>query len=247
VGAQSFVVFPAIDILDGKCVRLMHGDYAQQTVYHTDPVGVAEQFSQLGASWVHVVDLDAAKDGHPVHAALIERIARSGVRVQYGGGVRTMADAQRMFSCGVQRVVVGTAAVGDTEFIQDLFHTYDSERIVIGIDARDGFVATQGWLETSQWRAEALAQRLCALGATQFVFTDIGRDGAMRGPNVEALRCFSSGHDGRVIASGGVSRIEDIETLRSCSDARCTGVIVGRALYTGAVSLRDALACAHGV
>ncbi len=241
----AFVVFPAIDILDGKCVRLMHGDYAQQTVYHTDPVQVAEQFVQSGASWVHVVDLDAAKNGKPVHDALIERIAGSGVRVQYGGGVRTMADAERMFSCGVQRVIVGTAAVGDTAFIQQLFHTYASDRIAIGIDARDGFVATQGWLETSQWRAEVLAQRLCALGATQFVFTDIGRDGAMRGPNVEALQLFASGHDGCVIASGGVSCIEDIATLRSYR--RCAGVVIGRALYTGAVSLREALAFEQAV
>lgn len=246
--SSEFTVYPAIDVLGGKCVRLFQGDYAQSTVYHDDPVAMAKTFVAQGARWVHVVDLDGAKQGQPVHMRTIERIRReTGVCVQYGGGIRTLEHAAMMLDVGVDRIILGTAAVTDPQMIGTLVAAHGPERIAIGIDARDGFVATEGWLSTSHWRSEALAAHLCSFGITQFIFTDIARDGALQGPNIVALRSFLQGHTGRVIASGGVSTLADIRALQACQEEGCVGVIVGRALYTGQISFKDVGSIAEDV
>ncbi|QJC50377.1 1-(5-phosphoribosyl)-5-[(5-phosphoribosylamino)methylideneamino]imidazole-4-carboxamide isomerase [Paenibacillus albicereus] len=238
---STFTIYPAIDIRGGKAVRLVQGDYAQETVYNDSPVQAARDWEAQGASWIHLVDLDGAKAGHPVNAELIGEIARSvSVPVQLGGGLRTEADVERLLSLGVSRVILGTAAIEDRAFVERVLASH-GERVAIGIDAKNGYVATRGWLETSEVKAEELAKELAAKGAKTFIFTDISRDGMMQGPNVEAIRSLAAYSGAEVIASGGVSRIEDLRTLAEHAQEGISGAIVGKALYTGAISLADAV------
>ncbi len=238
---SSFVLYPAIDIRGGKCVRLIQGDYNRETVYNENPVEVAGEWQAQGAQWIHLVDLDGAKAGHPVNDALIGRIARSvNVPVQAGGGLRTMDDVERLLNAGVSRVILGTAAIEDRQFVQDVLQRY-GERVAIGIDARDGYVATRGWLETSEVKAEQLARELAELGARTFIFTDISRDGMMGGPNVEAIVRLAKISGQTVIASGGVSRYDDLIRLAAHREDGVGGAIIGKALYTGSIGLRKAL------
>lgn len=243
--SEDFVLYPAIDMIDGKCVRLLHGDFAQATVYHTDPVAMAQSFAAQGAQWIHVVDLDAAKRGHLVHTGIVEQIVRhTGLRVQYGGGIRTKAHVETLRGIGVERCIVGTAATHDTTWMTDVLAT-DPTGVAIGIDTRNGYVATQGWVETTQWQAVELARRWKSCGVNTFVFTDIATDGALQGPNVEALVAFAKGNPWHVIASGGVSSVADVLRLHALRHHGICGAIVGRAIYTGDMDLRaafDALA-----
>jgi phosphoribosylformimino-5-aminoimidazole carboxamide ribotide isomerase len=238
---SSFIIYPAIDIRDGKCVRLVQGDYNQETVYNTNPLEVALEWEASGGEWIHLVDLDGAKAGHPVNDVLIGKIASSvKVPVQVGGGLRTEQDVDRLLSLGVSRVILGTAAIEDREFVYKLLARH-GEKVAIGIDARDGFVATRGWLETSQVKAEDLAVQLAGHGAKTFIFTDISRDGMMGGPNVEAITHLAKVSGQTVIASGGVSRMEDLTRLAKQSANGVGGAIVGKALYTGSIKLEEAL------
>jgi len=238
---SDFIIYPAIDIRDGKCVRLVQGDYNQETVYNDQPVEVAADWEAQGAQWIHLVDLDGAKAGYPVNADLIGRIAKSvGVPVQLGGGIRTESDIDRLLSLGVSRVILGTAAIEDRKFVHESLRKH-GERIAIGIDARDGFVATRGWLETSEVKAVDLAVQLAEYGARTFIFTDISRDGMMGGPNVEAIVAMAEASGQTVIASGGVSQLSDLTRLAQYSTSGVGGAIVGKALYTGAIQLSDAL------
>ncbi|TCZ75994.1 1-(5-phosphoribosyl)-5-[(5-phosphoribosylamino)methylideneamino]imidazole-4-carboxamide isomerase [Paenibacillus albiflavus] len=238
---SDFIIYPAIDIRDGKCVRLVQGDYNQETVYNDQPVEVAAEWEAQGAQWIHLVDLDGAKAGYPVNADLIGRIAKSvGVPVQLGGGIRTESDIDRLLSLGVSRVILGTAAIEDRKFVHEALRKH-GERIAIGIDARNGFVATRGWLETSEVKAVDLAVQLAEYGARTFIFTDISRDGMMGGPNVEAIVAMAEASGQTVIASGGVSQLSDLTRLAQYSTSGVGGAIVGKALYTGAIQLSDAL------
>jgi phosphoribosylformimino-5-aminoimidazole carboxamide ribotide isomerase len=238
---SSFIIYPAIDIRDGKCVRLVQGDYNQETVYNTNPLEVALEWEASGGEWIHLVDLDGAKAGHPVNDVLIGKIASSvKVPVQVGGGLRTEQDVDRLLSLGVSRVILGTAAIEDREFVYKLLAKH-GEKVAIGIDARDGFVATRGWLETSQVKAEDLAVQLAEHGAKTFIFTDISRDGMMGGPNVEAITQLAKVSGQTVIASGGVSKMEDLTRLAKQSANGVGGAIVGKALYTGSIKLEEAL------
>lgn len=237
----SFTIYPAIDIRGGKCVRLKQGDYAQETVYHDDPLEVAQQWEREGAKWIHIVDLDGAKAGHPVNHVLIGRIAQAvKVPVQVGGGLRTEADVDNLLSRGVSRVIIGTAAIEDRAFTKRLL-TLHGERVAIGLDARDGYVATRGWLETSQMKAEDLAKELAEQGAQTFIFTDISRDGMMQGPNVEAIVRLARVSGVSCIASGGVSKLSDLVKLAQHAADGVIGAIVGKALYTGDIVLSDAV------
>ncbi|SDS69825.1 1-(5-phosphoribosyl)-5-[(5-phosphoribosylamino)methylideneamino] imidazole-4-carboxamide isomerase [Paenibacillaceae bacterium GAS479] len=238
---SKFTIYPAIDIRGGKAVRLVQGDYSQETVYNDNPVRAARDWEAQGASWIHLVDLDGAKAGHPVNAELIAEIARSvQVPVQLGGGLRTEADVELLLTLGVSRVILGTAAIEDRDFVERVLAKH-GDRVAIGIDARDGYVATRGWLETSEVKAEELAKELAGKGAGTFIFTDISRDGMMEGPNVEAIRSLAAYSGAGVIASGGVSRIEDLRALSQYAQQGISGAIVGKALYTGAISLADAV------
>lgn len=238
---MSFIIYPAIDIRGGRCVRLVQGDYDRETVYNENPIEVARAWETQGGKFIHLVDLDGAKAGHPVNDKLIGEIAGSvQVPVQVGGGLRTLDDVKRLLSLGVSRVILGTAAIEAREFTEAVLGTY-GDKVAIGIDARDGFVATRGWLETSEVQAEELAKQLAAKGAETFIFTDISRDGMMQGPNVEAIRSLAKASGRTVIASGGVTVQDDLLRLAAHADEGVGGAIVGKALYTGSIDLAQAI------
>ena len=234
-------VIPAIDLLEGRCVRLYQGDYARSQVFNENPVEVAKQWFEQGASRVHVVDLDGAKAGKPVNTRAIEAIVQAvPVPVQVGGGLRDRSGVSQLLELGVGRVILGTAAVEDHPLVKQLCEEFPG-RIVVGIDARNGLVATRGWLETSEVKATELARQMSELGAAAIVYTDIHRDGTLSGPNLDALRELANGISIPVIASGGVSSITDLLSLLALEPLGVNGVIVGRALYTGDVSLKEAI------
>lgn len=236
---MSYTIYPAIDIRAGKCVRLEQGDYNKETIYGESPYKMAKSFQDAGAKWVHVVDLDGAKAKKPVNDEAILTIAQKlDVPVQVGGGIRTEQDIDRYINGGVARVVLGSVAVYQPEFTKQMLAKY-REQIAIGIDARNGYVATEGWLETSHVKAEDLAAEMARFGAKTFIFTDIARDGMLTGPNIEACVALSKAANANVIASGGVSNISDLAQLRAASLA---GAIVGKALYTKRFTLEEALA-----
>ncbi|AWB42909.1 1-(5-phosphoribosyl)-5-[(5-phosphoribosylamino)methylideneamino]imidazole-4-carboxamide isomerase [Paenibacillus sp. CAA11] len=239
---SSFTIYPAIDIRGGKCVRLVQGDYARETVYNENPIEVAKSWETEGGSYIHLVDLDGAKAGQPVNAELIGQIAKAvQVPVQVGGGLRSLADVERLLGLGVQRVIIGTAAIEDREFTEAVLGRY-GDRVAIGIDARNGLVATRGWLETSEVEAEALAKELASKGAETFIFTDISRDGMMQGPNVDAIVSLAQASGRTVIASGGVTVQDDLLRLAEHAAEGVGGAIVGKALYTGNIRLSEAVA-----
>jgi len=241
-----FTIYPAIDIRGGKCVRLVQGDYNRETVYNDNPLEVAREWERLGGTFIHLVDLDGAKAGHPVNDDIIRSIASAvQVPVQVGGGLRTRADVDRVLSLGVSRVILGTAAIEDRAFTEEVLDTY-GDKIAIGLDARNGYVATRGWLETSEVKAEELARELAAKGAETFIFTDISRDGMMQGPNVEAILSLAKSSGRQVIASGGVSTMDDLLKLSSHAKEGIGGAIVGKALYTGSIQLDEAIRAVAG-
>ncbi|MGC5324812.1 1-(5-phosphoribosyl)-5-[(5-phosphoribosylamino)methylideneamino]imidazole-4-carboxamide isomerase [Brevibacillus sp. SYSU BS000544] len=238
---MSFTIYPAIDIRGGKCVRLFQGDYAQETVYGDSPVDIAKEWVLKGATWLHLVDLDGAKEGKPVNGELIRAIAREvNVPVQIGGGIRTENDVLAYLDGGVSRVILGTVAIEDRSFTEKVLRSY-GERIAIGLDCRGGYVATRGWLTTTDIKATQLAVELVELGAETFIYTDISKDGTLAGPNVEEIVALAKETKKQVIASGGVSVVDDLVTLARHASNGVSGAIVGKALYTGAVDLAEGL------
>ncbi len=235
---SKFTIYPAIDMRAGKCVRLVQGDYNQETVYGDSPFDMAERFVRAGASWIHMVDLDGAKAKERINDEHVVRVARElDVSVQVGGGIRTAADIAFYLENGVERVILGSIAVKNPEFTKKMLAEYGGERIVIGLDARDGYVATEGWLETSTVKAEELARELGKHGAEVFIFTDISRDGMLSGPNTEAIARLAKATGKEVIASGGVSSLADLQSLHVHARDGVGGAIVGKALYTNQFTL----------
>jgi phosphoribosylformimino-5-aminoimidazole carboxamide ribotide isomerase len=234
-------ILPAIDLRGGKCVRLVQGDYARETVFADDPARMARHWESLGAKYLHVVDLEGAKDGEPKQLDTVAAIVRAvSIPVELGGGIRAEESARRALDLGVSRVIVGTAAL-DREIAGKLA-AFLGPHLVAGIDARDGNVAVRGWLETTEIRAVDLAGELVGLGVNWIVYTDIAVDGMLTGANVPAMReMVAAVPQARVVASGGVSSADDIRALR---DAGCAGAIIGMALYTGTLKLEDALEAA---
>ena len=231
-------LWPAIDLRGGRCVRLAQGDYARETVFGADPLATVREFVAAGARRLHVVDLDGAKDGLPSQAALVGRmVAAAGVPVQLGGGVRARETAAAYLGAGVARVVIGSLAIERPDLLAALADEFPG-RIVLGLDARDGLVATRGWLETSTLRAVDVARRHADLPLAAIVYTDIARDGMLSGPNFPALADMIAATKLPVVASGGVSCAADI---RRAADTGAAGCIVGRALYDGKVTLAEAL------
>ncbi len=233
------IIYPAIDIKDGKCVRLLQGRFEDVTVYGDMPSQMALQWKNGGAEYIHVVDLDGARQGNAGNAQAIMEIVKAAgdVPVQLGGGIRDLEKAHMALSLGVRRIIIGTAAVSNDDFLEKLISKYGN-RIVIGIDAKDGFAATHGWEQVSDIRATELAKKACDLGAQTIIYTDIATDGMLTGPNVEAMAEMVACIHADVIASGGVSGMEDIEALKSTG---VKGVIVGKALYSGRFTLSDAI------
>ncbi len=232
-------LIPAIDIRGGRCVRLVQGDYARETVYDADPLAVARRWVEAGATRLHVVDLDGARAGAPCNRELIERIATSvSVPVQVGGGIRSAEEALRYRDAGLARVILGTSAVEDRALVAELAAAL-GEALVAGIDARDGIVRTRGWIESTGVSAVDLATELRGLGVGRFVYTDIGVDGMLQGPNLPALRQFIAAAGCPVIASGGVARPADLLAIAATG---AEAVIAGKALYTGDLRIDEALA-----
>lgn len=234
-------VIPAIDLLDGKCVRLYQGDYAQSEIFNDNPVAVARSWQEQGATRLHVVDLDGAKSGKTTNLSAIEAIVKAiDIPVQVGGGLRDRDSIERLLKLGVQRGIVGTVAVEQPQLVIQWCQEFP-QQIVVGIDARNGKVATRGWLETSEIQAVDLAQRMAQAGAAAIIYTDIHRDGTMSGPNMDALRELANAVEIPVIASGGVSSLTDLLSLLALEPIGVTGTIVGRAIYTGDVNLKEAV------
>jgi phosphoribosylformimino-5-aminoimidazole carboxamide ribotide isomerase len=235
-------VIPAIDLLDGQCVRLHQGDYDQVTHFSADPVEQALEWQRQGARRLHLVDLDGARSGEPVNDAVIRRIVSSlSIPVQLGGGVRSAERADDLLSFGLDRVILGTVALEQPELVRALAARHPG-RIVVGIDARDGRVATRGWIEESPVLATELAARFAGSGIAAIISTDIATDGTLAGPNLEALRQMALASPVPVIASGGVGSLTDLLSLLALAPHGVEGVIVGRALYDGSVDLGEALA-----
>ena len=240
-------IYPAIDIKAGRCVRLSQGRADQETVYAENPADIAAQFRTAGSAWVHVVDLDGAFAGEPQNLAAVQAIAALGMNVQLGGGLRTRAAVERAFGFGVSRVVIGTRAAESEAFVGELVQAF-GEKIAVGIDAKNGQVAVKGWVATADLGATALAKRMDALGVRTIIHTDITTDGMLTGPNFPAQEAMLGAGRFRVIASGGVSRREDVVKLAELARryANLDGVIVGKALYEKRVDLPDLLAIARG-
>ena len=231
-------LYPAIDLVGGKAVRLFKGDYAQMTVYSDDPVSVAKDFQAAGSKHIHLVDLEGAKSGIPENLGTIQKIlAETDLFVEVGGGIRNMDTVDTYLNAGVDRVILGTAAVTDPDFLKAALDKY-GEKIAVGVDLKDGFVAIKGWTETSDLTADAFFARMEALGVKTVICTDISRDGAMKGTNRELYRALSQKYAIDLIASGGVSSLEDVQALAAMN---LHGAIVGKAYYIGAINLKEAI------
>lgn len=234
------ILYPAIDLKDGQAVRLLRGDMEKSTVFNDDPAAQAMEFVEAGCEWLHLVDLNGAFAGEPVNADAVEAIlARTKVPAQLGGGIRDMATIERWLERGLARVILGTVAVENAALVREAAAAFPS-KVAVGIDARNGRVATKGWAEETDVMVTDLARSFEDAGVAAIIYTDINRDGAMQGPNIEATAALARAVSIPVIASGGVSSLEDIIALRDCG-ANLNGAISGRALYDGALDLKAAL------
>ncbi len=235
-------IYPAIDIKNGRAVRLLQGQADQETVYANEPAEVAARFRAAGSSWVHVVDLDGAFDGTPRNREQIRAIAASGLKVQLGGGQRTVEIVRESLALGVSRVVIGTRAAESEDFVAELIREF-GDKIAVGIDAKDGKVAVKGWVDTTDLEALSMAKRMSDLGVATIIYTDIGTDGMLTGPNLAAQEAMASAVDATIIASGGVSQLADVQALAAIEKRRPNlgGVIVGKAIYEKRVSVEDLL------
>lgn len=231
-------IYPAIDIIDGKCVRLVQGDYSQKTTFSDSPLDVAKKWRSLGGEFIHLVDLDGAKSGDTPNFELVTRIAKAlDIPVEIGGGIRNMETVDKYLQNGVFRVIIGTAAVKNPEFVREAVEKYD-DRIAVGIDAKDGMAAISGWEDVSEAPALELAKRMRDYGVKSIIYTDIATDGMLGGPNIEAMREMKNNVDIEIIASGGVSSIDDVRRLK---ETGVEGAIIGKALYTGDIDLKLAI------
>lgn len=234
-------LFPAIDLYDGKAVRLLKGDYNQMTVYSENPIEIARDFEMKGAKYIHLVDLEGAKDGTTPNLHIVKQIANeTSLFTEIGGGIRSMDTVRAYLENGVDRVILGTAAVNNPEFLKEAVDTY-GERIAVGVDVKDGYVAIKGWVEKSQYTCFEFCEKMQTLGVKTLICTDISKDGAMQGTNRELYRELSERFHIDITASGGVSSMEDIKALRALN---LYGAIIGKAYYIGAIDLCEALEAA---
>ena len=232
------ILFPAIDLYEKKAVRLYKGDYANMTVYSESPIEIARDFEVKGCTHIHMVDLEGAKDGTTPNIAIVEQVAKeTSLFVEIGGGIRSMQTVERYLEAGVSRVILGTAAVNDEAFLRAAVEKHGN-RIAVGADVKDGFIAIKGWLETSAVTLEAFLEKMEAIGVENIICTDISKDGAMNGTNLELYRQLSQKFRLDITASGGVSTMEDLRQLRQMD---IYGAIIGKAYYTGAIDLAEAL------
>lgn len=232
------IVFPAIDLYDKKAVRLYKGDYENMTIYSENPIEIARDFEEKGATWIHMVDLEGAKEGTTPNIEIVKQVVReTDLSVEIGGGIRSMETAEAYFQAGVSRIILGTAAVDNEDFLKEAVARY-GKGIAVGADVKDGQVAIKGWLEKSQYSLESFMEKMQALGVETVICTDISRDGAMKGTNLKLYKELSEKFSKNIVASGGVSSMEDIVALR---EMNLYGAIIGKAYYTGAIDLRKAI------
>ena len=237
-------IFPAIDLIDGCAVRLFKGDYAQKTVYSNSPADVAKSFVEAGAEYIHIVDLDGARDGSNANIEVVRSIVKeSGLKAEIGGGIRSAEAIEKYLDLGVMRVILGTAAVTDSKFLESAVTAY-GERVAVGVDIKDGKVAIKGWTQVSELDCFEFCRRLEKLGVKTVICTDISKDGVMSGTNIDLYKSLSEQFSMDIVASGGVSSIENVRTL---AEMKMDGAILGKALYTGAIDLKQAISVASGV
>lgn len=232
------IILPAIDLYDKKAVRLLKGDYANMTVYSENPLEIARDFEASGAKYIHMVDLEGAKDGTTPNIRIVEQVAReTDLFIEIGGGIRSMETARRYFESGVSRVILGTAAVTDENFLREAVAEY-GEKIAVGADVKDGFIAIKGWLEKSQYSLADFFAKMQEIGVKNIICTDISKDGAMKGTNLGMYRKLAEDYSVDITASGGVSSMDDVRAL---AEMNIYGAIIGKAYYTGAINLREAI------
>ena len=232
------LIYPAIDLYDGKAVRLYKGDYQNMTIYSENPIEIARDFENAGATCIHMVDLEGARDGTTPNLSIVRQVAQeTNLFVEIGGGIRSMETVDAYFSAGVDRIILGTAAVNDPDFLHRAVAKY-GEKIAVGADVKDGYIAIKGWLEQSALTLDAFLEKMEALGIKNVICTDISRDGAMRGTNLELYRELSRKYKMDITASGGVSTLEDVKALRAMD---LYGAIIGKAYYTGAIDLKETI------
>lgn len=231
-------LYPAIDLKDGKCVRLMQGDYNEVTVYGNNPCEMAKKWESLGGDYLHIVDLDGAKAGKAVNGVAIRQIVEAvSIPIELGGGIRSIEDIHMQLSLGVHRVILGSAAIKNRTLVKEALDTFGADKIVVGVDAKEGMVAIEGWLEVTDTSALAFCQELEMMGVQTVIYTDIARDGMMQGPNIEETRKLVDHTHLNIVASGGVSSLEDLKALEKIG---IYGAIIGKAIYTGAIDLEEA-------
>ena len=240
------IIFPAIDLRGGKCVRLVQVDFDKETVYSDDPQATALKWQSMGAKFLHVVDLDGARAGSPKNLDAIKKILDAvKIPIEVGGGIRTLDDAEKLLSLGVRRVILGSVAVENISLVTEAVEKF-GDKIVVGIDARGGFVATHGWEKSSAFTVGDLAKKIVAAGVKTIIYTDISRDGMLSGVNASTFANLAKFSGAQIVASGGVGSIEDIKALKSRESDGVAGVIVGKAIYTGALDLSAAIQIAEG-
>jgi phosphoribosylformimino-5-aminoimidazole carboxamide ribotide isomerase len=233
------ILYPAIDILDGKAVRLVRGDFDERTVYHDDPLEAAKSWVEAGARFLHVVDLDGARSGAPQSIEHLRRIASgTGVPVQYGGGLRSLVAVREALRAGAERAVVGTAAFRDVDFLDDILRAF-GPRVVVSVDVRGGMISTSGWTRTTQMPAADVIRRLADRGVRSFVYTSVDRDGSLEGPDVDEVRRVAQIVRGRFLYSGGIGTVEHLRALAALRQVNLAGVIVGKALYEGRFTISE--------
>lgn len=235
-------IYPAVDIKEGKCVRLSQGDFSKETVYFEDPADAAKHWQSQRAQWIHIVDLDGAKTGRPVNIDIIEKIRKNlCINIQLGGGIRDDETVKKYISLGINRLVFGTSAVNNLELIEKTISEFGPDKAAVGIDARGDEVAIEGWIKGSGLKVEELLKTLKNIGVKTIIYTDISRDGMLQGPNIAAIKKVLDFDDFSVIASGGISSMKDLEELIKLEDYGLDGAIIGRALYDGTLDLKSVL------
>jgi phosphoribosylformimino-5-aminoimidazole carboxamide ribotide isomerase len=233
------ILYPAIDIFEGKAVRLVRGDFDAKTVYEDDPLEAARAWVAEGARFLHVIDLDGAKSGSPKNLEHLERIAHElHVPVQYGGGLRSLPAVRDALRAGAERVILGTAAFNDIDFLDDVLGAY-RERMMVSVDTRGGNISTSGWTETTQMPAEAVIERLQQRGVRQFIYTNVDKDGMLEGPDLDEVKRIAAVVRGRWLYSGGIGKLEDLQALQALRQVNLGGVVVGKALYENKFTIRE--------
>ena len=235
------LIVPAIDLIDGEAVRLVQGDFSKKTVYNNNPADVAKKWQDAGAELIHLVDLEGSRQGHPIETETVRKIKEKvSVPIEIGGGVRKFEDIETFLNAGADYVILGTSVVADEEFAKEVLKKYE-DKIVIGIDAKNGLVAVKGWEQVSEFEAIPFAQKMESFGAKRIIYTDISRDGMMQGVNLTAVQKMAESLNIPVTASGGVSAYDDIINLKKIESCGVNSAIIGKALYTGAIDLKKAI------